>query len=210
MSSPGEKFHFTPNFCGLKTLQKSSDLASVSKGNYKIFDCHPLGIGYPYFFTKNCDRIFRRLIVHCTKACTPTITSWLRKHRRREILVEPFSPTFSDLWCKLYLRQDPLDLSFWSFLTFLYHGIEEVERHLLWKFYKKIRKKSWSNVPPKLLACMGFLYKVVHKTGHLRKFNRSREIEFNFLTAWTISMKFGTLVQHAPGYKNCLNFLIFG
>ena len=29
------------------------------------------------------------------------------------------------------LRQDPLDLSFWSFLTFLHHGIEEVERHLL-------------------------------------------------------------------------------
>ena len=29
------------------------------------------------------------------------------------------------------LRQDPLDLSFWSFLTFWHHGIEEVERHLL-------------------------------------------------------------------------------
>ena len=96
----------------------------------------------------------------------------------------------------LVLRQDPppLDLSFWSFLTFLHHGIEEVERHLLKKFYKKIRMKSWSNVPPKLLACIGFLYKVVHKIGRLRKFNRSREIEFNFLTAWTISMKFGTLV----------------
>ena len=25
----------------------------------------------------------------------------------------------------------PLDLSFWSFLTFLHHGIEEIERHLL-------------------------------------------------------------------------------
>ena len=25
----------------------------------------------------------------------------------------------------------PLDLSFWSFLTFLHHGIEKVERHLL-------------------------------------------------------------------------------
>ena len=25
----------------------------------------------------------------------------------------------------------PLDLSVWSFLTFLHHGIEEVERHLL-------------------------------------------------------------------------------
>ena len=100
-----------------------------------------------------------------------------------------------------FLRQDPLDLSFWSFSTFLHHGIEKVEGHLLWKFYKKIRRKSWSNVPPKLLACIGFPYKVVHKIGRLRKFNRSREIEFNFLTAWSISMKFGTLVQHARGYN---------
>ena len=69
------------------------------------------------------------------------------------------------------------------------------------KIYKNIRRKSWSNVPPKLLACTRFLYKVVHKIGRLRKFNRSREIEFNFVTAWTISMKFGTLVQHALGYK---------
>ena len=31
------------------------------------------------------------------------------------------------------LRQDPppFDLSFWSFLTFLNHGIEKIERHLL-------------------------------------------------------------------------------
>ena len=29
------------------------------------------------------------------------------------------------------LREEPLGLSFWSFLTFLHHGIEEVERHLL-------------------------------------------------------------------------------
>ena len=28
----------------------------------------------------------------------------------------------------------PLDLSFWSFLTFLYHGIAKVKRHLLCKF----------------------------------------------------------------------------
>ena len=42
----------------------------------------------------------------------------------------------------LPLRQDPpLDLSFWSFLTFLHHGIEEVERHLLWKFLKYSKEK---------------------------------------------------------------------
>ena len=90
----------------------------------------------------------------------------------------------------------PPDLSFWSFLTFLHHGIEEVERRL-----RCIQRKSWSNVPPKLLACIGFLYKVVHKIGHLRKFNCAREIEFNFFTAWTIFMKLGTRAHHVHDYK---------
>ena len=39
---------------------------------------------------------------------------------------------------------------------------------------------------PKLLACIRFQYKVVHKNGGLRKFNGAREIEFNFFIAWTI------------------------
>ena len=30
-----------------------------------------------------------------------------------------------------YPRQNPLDMSFWSSLTFLHHGIDKVERHLL-------------------------------------------------------------------------------
>ena len=92
--------------------------------------------------------------------------------------------------------------SFWSFLTFLHHGIEEVERHLLWKLHKKIERKSWSNVPPKLLACIRFLYEVVHKIDRLRMLNCAREIEFNFCTAWTIFMKLGTLVYHVHGYKS--------
>ena len=70
-------------------------------------------------------------------------------------------------------------------------------------------KKFKGKVGQKLLTCIGFLNKVVHKISRLRKFNRSCEIEFNFLTVWTISMKFGTLVQHAPGYKNCLRFFNF-
>ena len=99
------------------------------------------------------------------------------------------------------LRQDPLDLSFWSFLTFLQYGIEKVGRHLLWKFHTKIQRKSWSNVAPKLGACIRFLYKVVHKNGRLRKFNRAREIEFTFFIAWTIFKKLGTLVHHVHGCK---------
>ena len=35
----------------------------------------------------------------------------------------------------------PLDLSFWSVLTILHHGIEKVERHLLRKFHKKFKGK---------------------------------------------------------------------
>ena len=48
----------------------------------------------------------------------------------------------------------------------------------MWKLLKKVQRKNWSNTPPKMLACIGFLYKVVHKIGRLRKLNRSREIEF--------------------------------
>ena len=110
-------------------------------------------------------------------------------------------PVVEEIFKHDLMQDPPLIWVFGHFWLFLHHGIEEVERHLLWNFYKKIRRKSWSNVPPKLLACIGFLYKVVHKIGRLWKFNRSHEIEFNFLSAWSISMKFGTLVQHAPGYK---------
>ena len=45
----------------------------------------------------------------------------------------------------------------------------------------------------------GFYTKLYTKSA--RKFNRAREIEFNFFTLWTISMTLGTLVQHVPGYK---------
>ena len=30
---------------------------------------------------------------------------------------------------------------------------------------KKNQRKSWLNSPPKLLACVGFLYEVVHKSA---------------------------------------------
>ena len=42
----------------------------------------------------------------------------------------PGTMHFEQHACLPILRQ-PLDLSFWSFLTFLHHGIEEEERHLL-------------------------------------------------------------------------------
>ena len=61
----------------------------------------------------------------------------------------------------------------------------EFEEHKITsiKSQRQVQRNSWSNGQPKFLACLGFLYKVVHKIGRLRKFNRARarEIEFNFL-----------------------------
>ena len=100
---------------------------------------------------------------------------------RRRIIDVPVSYTWADNKTHYLKRQDPLDFSFWSFgFTFLHHGIDEVERHLLWTFQKKNQRKIWANVPPKLLACLRFLYKVVHKICCLRKFNRAQKIELNF------------------------------
>ena len=41
-----------------------------------------------------------------------------------------------------FFKAGPLDLSFWSFLTFLHHGIEKIQRHLLWRFRKKKSKEK--------------------------------------------------------------------
>ena len=82
------------------------------------------------------------------------------------------------------LRQDPLDLSFWSFLTFFHHRIEKVERHLLWKFHKK-------NSKTKVVKCATELARL-HKASiqsctqnrpSPKVQSRAREIEFNFFTA---------------------------
>ena len=75
--------------------------------------------------------------------------TWLKQTWRQELLSqkERRKKLFPFLSVENFnLRQDPLDLSFWSFFTFLHHGIEEIARHLLWKFYKK-------NSNEKLVKC---------------------------------------------------------
>ena len=69
-------------------------------------------------------------------------------------------------------------------------------------------KISQKNSKEKLVKCaaeVARLHKVsiqsCTQNGRLRKFNRSREIEFNFFIAWTIFMKLGTLVHYVHGYK---------
>ena len=108
------------------------------------------------------------------------------------------------------LRQDHphLDLSFRSFLDFFAPWYGKSKGASCMKNAQKNSMESLSKVPPKLLACLGFIYKVVHKTGRLRKFNRSREIEFNFFTAWTIAMKSCPLVLRAP-YTTLPHIFIF-
>ena len=88
--------------------------------------------------------------------------------------------------------------------------VEKTQRRIFCEnFIKKSQRERWSNVPPKLHPCIRILYKVVHKNGRLRKFNRSREIEFNFFTALTIFVKLGALVRHVHGYKICLRVFNF-
>ena len=48
-------------------------------------------------------------------------------------------------------------------------------------------------MPSKLLGCIGFLYKVVHKTGHFSVFIFPIFFSFNFRTANALVLKFGTL-----------------
>ena len=80
----------------------------------------------------------------------------------------------------IYLRQAPLGLSFWSFLTFLHHDIEEVERHLLWKFQKKNSKEDLVKCATEVARFHKVSIQSCTQIGRLRKFNRAREIEFNF------------------------------
>ena len=79
----------------------------------------------------------------------------------------------------------PLDLSFWSFLTFFApwyrRGREASSVKLFLKNSKETLVKCATEVAR--LHRVSMLYKVVHKIGRLRKFNRSHEIEFNFFTA---------------------------
>ena len=132
---------------------------------------------------------FRISIKSCTQSRSPSLRKFNRVY---------------EIECNFLFKAGPLDLSFRSYFIFLHCGREEVERYLLCKADKKIQRKSWSSMPPKLVACSSesrFLNEVVHKIGRLRKFNRAREIEFNIFTARTIFMKLGTLVHHGQGYK---------
>ena len=53
---------------------------------------------------------------------------------------------------------------FWSLSKF------PLQRIFWWKPCEKLQWRSWYKIPSKLLGCIGFLYKVVHKTGRFSLF----------------------------------------
>ena len=129
----------------------------------------------------------------------------------RQVIFLNFFICFHDLnfviWTLFFIlyRTPP----WFEFLViFYFFGTDKVEGHFVWKFHKQ--RKSWPNVPPKLFAYIRFLYKVVHKIGRLQKFNRAREIEFNFFIAWTIFMKLGTCSSCLWLQNVASDFFIFG
>ena len=58
----------------------------------------------------------------------------------------------------------PVCLKFYPLLKFL------LKRIFWWKPCEKIQWQSWYKMPSKLLSCIGFLYKVVHKTARFSVF----------------------------------------
>ena len=105
-------------------------------------------------------------------------------------------------WSFSLKEPPPLDLSFWSFLTFLHHGIEEVvERHILWKFPRKNQRKSWSKCATEVARLHKVSIQSCTQNRPSPKVQSCSGIEFNFFIAWTIFMKLGTRVHHVCGYK---------
>ena len=76
------------------------------------------------------------------------------------------------------IRQDPLELSFWSFLTFFapWYGRsrEASSVKISYNNSKEMLVKYATEVAD--VHRVFFLYKVVYKNGRLRKFNGAREI----------------------------------
>ena len=79
-------------------------------------------------------------------------------------------------------------------------------RGIFCEYFIKKSKEKLVKCATEVARLHKVLYKVIHKNGRLRKFNRSREIEFNFFNAWTIFMKLGTLVHQVDW---CKKFLVF-
>ena len=63
------------------------------------------------------------------------------------------------------LRQDPFDLSFRSLLTFVHHGVEEVETHLLRKVKKQFEGKVGQMCHRSCSLAWGFYTKLYTKSA---------------------------------------------
>ena len=90
-----------------------------------------------------------------------------------------------------WMQDHPLDLSFWSFLTFLHHGIEKVERHLLWNFIKKFERKVGQMCHRSCLLTRSFYTKLYTKSAVSESSIALGRLNLTFFTAWTNFMKLG-------------------
>ena len=132
-------------------------------------------------------------------------TQIYEQQREFELIMRPTTRNAPSWFVKIAifigkLRQDPW-FEFLAIFDFLHHGIEKVERHLLWKFHNKNSKEKLVKCATEVARLHRVSIQSCTQNGRLRKFNRAREIEFNFFTVKTMFMKFSTLVHHVHGYK---------
>ena len=105
-------------------------------------------------------------------------------------------------------KQDPLIWvfgHFWLFSTIVYN----VERHLLWKCHKQIQRKSWSNVPPKLLTCIWFLSKLYTKSAVSENSIVLGRLNLTFLSLGLSLWNLARLFIMFMATKYCLRFFNF-
>ena len=107
------------------------------------------------------------------------------------------------------LRQDPLDLSFWSFLTFLHHGIEEGERHHLWKFHKKFKGKVGQMCHQSCSLALGFYTKLFTKSAVSESSIALGRLNLTFLSLGLSLWNLAHLFIMFMATKRCLRFFNF-
>ena len=119
--------------------------------------------------------------------------------------------TFGQHECPLRfaLRQDPsLDLGFWSVLTFLHYGIEEAERHLLWRPHKKFREKVGQIYHRSCLSVLGFIQKCAQNRPSPKVQSRSRDWIEHFLPLEVSPRNLAHLFIMVTATKSCLRFFL--
>ena len=97
-----------------------------------------------------------------------------------------------------------LKAGFLLFLTFLHHGIEEVERHLLVKISQENSKEKLVKLCHQSCSLALDFYTKLYTKSAVSESSIAIALgglNLPFFIAWTIFMKIGKLVHHVYGYK---------